>query len=188
MATKTHLKGITTPLPDEVPALVDRQAYLDAEISKMETELEVIKYKLTLYALAQPKAERLKDGENRDGRRVRIPGTQGHTCHVTITSDKLIASFKHESPKHKELLEILQQDAQASDVSAADLLNKYFSPPDTWNNRHKHGADFRRAASEYLTEDTAAAFVAACRQVDRHGVPKNSISIEVKADGEEAES
>jgi hypothetical protein len=182
MATKTHLKGITTPLPDEVPALVNRQAYLDAEISKMETELEVIKYKLTLYALAQPKAERLKDDDNRDGRRVRIPGTQGHTCHVTIKSDNLIASFKQGSPKHSELLEILKGK---NGVAPSQLLMHFFNPPATWENRHKDGKAFRQTAAEVLEEKQAAAFVAACRQVDKHKVPKNSISVVIKADGEE---
>jgi hypothetical protein len=188
MATKAHLKGITTPTPDEVPALVDRQSVIGAEISKMEAELEVIKYKLSLYALAQPRAERLKDDENRDGRRVRIPGTMGQSTIVTITADRLIASFKDGSPKHRELLDILTGDVEASDITAEELLTKYFAAPDTWSNRHKSGLHFRQAAAEYLTADTAAALIAACRQVDKHGVPKNAINVEIKADAEEEPS
>jgi len=177
MITKNKA-DITCPTPEEIPDLVDRAAVLESEIAVRSAELKTIKARLELAALNEH-AEPLKNAE-REGRKVSLPGTR-HRATVIVSSDSLIAGFRDKSETHAKLIEILEHDAEASDVTAAELLGKFFAPPSKWESRFDDGHKFRQAAAEWLSTKTAPKFIAACRSTNKAGIPKNTIKMEFEA-------
>jgi hypothetical protein len=169
---------IIPPTAEEVPVLTDRLVEIDIQLGKLTDEKKLIQARLEIWSLAQHH-EPLKD-EKREGRKVSLAGTR-HKATVTFSSDLIIGSFKQDSPKHKELLRVLGPVTHESNVSATKLLEKFFSPPDTFENRFKDGQKFRAAAAEWLNEEVAPKFVAACRAVDRFGIAKSKTTFEVEA-------
>jgi len=168
---------IIPPTAEEVPVLTDRLAEIDIELGKLTEEKKLIQARLEIWALAQ-QHEPLKD-EKREGRKVSLVGAR-HKATVVFSSDLIIGSFKQDSPKHKELLRVLGPLTHESNVSATTLLEKFFSPPDTFENRFKDGQKFRTAAAEWLHEEVAPKFIAACRAVDKFGIAKSKTAFEVQ--------
>jgi hypothetical protein len=164
---------IIKPTPAEVPGLVDRAAILEQEIEIRSSELKLIKSRLELYAMDQH-AQPLQQ-EDREGRRVALPG-RTHQAKVVFSSDLLISGFRDKSETHQKLLAILEQDA-AVDVTAEDLLAKFYSAPSKWETRFDDGHKFRQAAAELLDRHTAPEFIAACRSVSKGGIPKNTTRV-----------
>jgi hypothetical protein len=119
---------------------------------------------------------KLKD-ETREGRRVQLTGTR-HRATVIFSSDLLIKSFRDGSAKHKQLLAILTVAEPTTDPTT--LLKHFYTPPHSWETPHKDGQAFRKVAAEYLKEPHAAAFVAACRAVDKHHIPKSRTTIDTE--------
>lgn len=173
--------NITLPTPEEIPALVDRAAVLESEIAVRSAELKLIKARLELAALNEH-AEPLKNAE-REGRKVSLPG-KSHRATVIVSSDSLITGFRDKSETHAKLIDILERDAEASDVAAADLLAKFFSPPSKWESRFDDGHKFRQAAAEWLSAKIAPEFIAACRSTNKAGIPKNTIKVEFEPNQE----
>lgn len=163
--------NVTCPTPEEVPALVDRAAVLEAEIKTRKTELDLIKAKLELAALNET-GEPLAEAE-REGRRAVLPGT-AYRSNVTITSDSIIGGVREGTPKFFELLRLL--GGETSPSQARETLGIFFAPPTLWENRFDDGLAFRRRAGEQLG-NKAPAFIAACRVVNKDGIPRNTISI-----------
>lgn len=170
--------NIIPPKAEEVPVLTDRLVEIDIELGKLTSEKKQIQERLELWALAQAH-EPLKD-EKREGRKVSLEGAR-HKATVVFSSDLLIGSFKKDGTKHKELLRLLGPLTHESNVSATTLLEKFFSPPDTYENRFKDGQRFRTAAAEWLPAEVAPKFIAACRAVDKFGIAKSKTAFEVEA-------
>ena len=61
------------------------------------------------------------------------------------------------------------------------MLKKFFAPPSKWENLFDNGLKFRAAVAERLAPRIASKFIAACTQVDKFGVKKNTVSIDYKA-------
>jgi len=182
---------IKCPTEAEVPALTDRLAEIETEMKALKVEKEGIQARLELYALNQ-KGEHLGD-ERREGRKVTLVGKR-FSLPVVFTSDLLIKSFKAESPKHQELRGILlgapispgtspESIAEAKDLKAKadEQLKLFFDPPNTWEVKQEDGQKFRAAAAEWLPEDIAPKFVAACTSKDKHGVAKSNTVFDFKA-------
>lgn len=171
---------IKAPTEAEVPALTDRLAEIETEMKTLKTEKEGIQARLELYALNQ-KGEHLGD-ERREGRKVTLSGKR-FSLPVIFTSDLLIKSFKEGSPKHQELLNILTVTPLngVTPVPAAEQLKLFFDPPNTWAVKLEDGQKFRAAAAEWLPEDIASKFVAACTSKDKYGVAKSNTVFDFKA-------
>jgi hypothetical protein len=168
---------VVPPTAEEVPVLTDRLVEVKRELEALTAEKDLIEARLELWALSQ-QHEPLKDAQ-REGRKVSLAGTR-HRATVTFTSDALIGSFKRDSAKHQELLRVLGPLTHETDVSAPVLLEKFFSPPDTFTSRFKDGQKFREAAAELLPKEVAPKFIAACRVVDKFGIPKNKTTFDVQ--------
>lgn len=170
---------IAPPTEAEIPALTDRTTEVVAEIAKLTAEKKKLEAKLEAYGLAHPELhEHLKD-EKREGRKITFAGAR-HKLPVLFTSDTLLASFKSGSAKHSELLLVLKGLEQ----NPADVLDLFFSRETTFERRVDDGQKFRGVVAELLPAKTAAAFVSACAQVDRHGVKKSSVRFDYKAQEE----
>lgn len=182
MKTKTKTEVIL-PTDAEIPALTDRVAELNAQIALLATERDSIEARLKAYALKHSERhEPLKD-EKREGRRCGLSGTH-HALNVVIASDLIIGTFPDGGPKHKELLSVLCEEHDESE--APKILKKFFTPPCKWENLFDNGLKFRAAVAERLAPKIAPKFIAACTQVDKFGVKKNTVSIDyktAKADG-----
>lgn len=170
---------VITPSEAEVPALTDRLATIEAEIETLTTEKKDIKARLEAYALQQ-KGEHLAD-EQREGRKVTLTGNRW-SFPVLFTSDLLIKSFKAESPKHKELRDLLRPTTEnKTDAEADAKLKLFFDPPNTWAVKQEDGQKFRASAAEWLPQDIAPKFIAACTQRDKFGVVKSNTVFDMKA-------
>lgn len=162
----------------EVATLTDRLVEICQEIDKLTKEKKDIQAKLEPYALEQPH-ETLKD-DQREGRRVHVSGRR-YKLPVVFTSDLLIKSFKEGSPKHKELMAILADRKEPTDLTVDHQLKLFFDAPNTWEARYDDGQKFRKAAAEHLPEEIAAVFISACTQRDKYGVKKNTTVFDLKS-------
>ena len=168
------------PTAAEIPALTDRVNELNVQIAVLAQERDGIEARLKAYALKHPEDhEPLKD-EKREGRKAHFSGTR-HSVNVIIASDLIIGSFPNNGTKHKELLNILCGEHGETEATAVATLQRFFSPPEKWENRYDNGVKFRAAVGEHLGTKTAAKFISACTQVDKFGIKKNTVSIDYKA-------
>jgi hypothetical protein len=180
---------IIIPTEAEIPALRDRVADLNTQIASLASERDGIEARLKAYALNHPdQQESLKDNK-REGRKVSFIGPRG-TVNVVIASDLIIGSFPGNGVKHKQLLNILCGEHNENEATAEATLKLFFNEPAKWENRYDSGVKFRAAVAEHLGSKMAVKFIAACTQVDKFGVKKNTVSIDYKgsaapADGEE---
>lgn len=169
---------IIIPTAAEIPALTDRVVELNAQIASLATERDGIEARLKAYALKHSdQHEPLKD-EKREGRRCALKGVR-HSLNVVIASDLIIGTFPDSGPKHKELLGILCEEMSESE--APKVLRKFFNPPAKWENIFDNGLKFRAAVAERLAPKIAPKFIAACTQVDKFSIKKNTVSIDYKA-------
>lgn len=161
----------------EAAQWTDRLADIVAEIATLTAEKKQLEAKLQAYGLAHPELhEHLKD-DKREGRRLNLRGSR-HSVPLVFTSDLLIASFKNESPKHKQLLGILAKDESLAPLAS---LARFFDALVSWERRLEDGQKFRAAVAEWLPPDVAAEFIAACTQQDKHGVKKSNVVFDYKA-------
>lgn len=171
---------IIIPTDAEIPALTDRVNELNVQIASLAAERDGINDRLKAYALHHPdKQEPLKD-EKREGRKMGFTGTRG-SVDVVIASDLIIGSFPDNGAKHKQLLGILCGENNENEATAEATLKLFFDPPAKWENRYDNGVKFRAAVGEHLGSKLAVKFIAACTQVDKFGVKKNTVSIDCKA-------
>jgi seryl-tRNA synthetase len=151
--------SLTAATEDEIPDLVDRLKEINGQIEDLTREKKEIEIRLSKAAQAMPH-EPLKDTK-REGRRVSLSGRKWRIP-VVFTSDSLIKSFQDKSAKHREL-----------EAIAGEHLGHFFKSPAKWETRFEDGQRFRKEASEMLGEK-AAAFIVACRALDKDGIAKSS--------------
>jgi len=145
-----------------VRALVDRGIELRAEIKKLQKELDGIEVALESAGYEGTHRE-LKD-EDREGRRWMAAGSR-LIIPVVFTADKIVSSFKKDSPQHTRAA-----------AAAAGKLGEFYLPATTFENRFKDGKQFRKAADETLGQ-AAPGFITVCLARDKHGVPKSDVKI-----------
>jgi hypothetical protein len=153
----------TPPSAAAVRKAVDRGLEIRAQIEALEAEMGEIESTLRAAGLAGEQVE-LNDTE-RDGRQFLAGGTV-HIVPVVFTSDLVAQSFQDGSAVH-----LRAQDA------AAGLLTEFYRPVTTWKMLARTGKAFRRDAAALLSEK-APAFVSACLQRDKNGIPKSQIKVE----------
>jgi len=93
---------------------------------------------------------------------------------VIFTADLLAQSFVDGSKAHARIA-----------AAAVERLPLFYKPTVTWEMIPKNGKVFRRDADAILGKE-APAFITACLQRDKFGLPKNAIKIEWKRAHESA--
>ena len=147
----------------QIARMVDRGVVLVAEIEVRRTELAKIEKALKAVAL-EGDHEELKDAA-REGRRYLARGTSTEVP-VVFSADLLIASFAPESDLHRAIAAI-----------AGDKLAEFFALKPMYEKVIDDGKDFRLHADAVLGV-SAPAFITACLQRKKGGIPKNKVSVE----------
>jgi len=142
--------------------LVDRGLDIRKQIKTLQAELKDIEKKLEQAGLHGDHVE-LKDAD-REGRRFLARGSRV-LIPVIFTADKLIGTFKHDSPVHVKI-------ADAADGHLRD----FFTLTQTWENNFDNGKRFRTEADAILGK-AAPAFITACLSRDKYGIPKSDIKV-----------
>lgn len=169
--TAAEKKNIPVPAAHEVPGLIDRGKEIKATMESLKAELAEIEIKLSKFAQTQTHVP-LEDA-NREGKQALLRSPRW-ILPVRFTSDELIGSFPAGSPKHLELLGILRSGMETqSDTEATTMLERFFDPPSKWERKFDDGVRFRQAAAQWLPAGVAPKFIAACRAVDKHNIPKS---------------
>lgn len=133
------------------------------EIKSLEILLE--EYQGIIESAARSGQHIPLEDPNRDGSQFIARGLS-HEVPVIFTSDLLVQSFKEGSEAHAKIK-----------YAAGESFLRFFTPVATFENAHKSGIAFRRAAKELLGV-TAEAFITACLQRDKYKLPKSAIKIE----------
>lgn len=141
---------------------VDRGLKLVARMAADKKELKAIIARLTARALAGTQ-QALKDA-GREGTRYLAKGS-GVEIPIVVTADYIMQSFAEDSPAHARVA-----------AAAGERLAAFYRRKVTFEATTKDGKKFRTEAAA-LMEDNAPAFIAACRALDKHGIPKNGIQI-----------
>jgi hypothetical protein len=147
-----------------VRQLVDRGLALRAEIAAREAELKRITIALEGAALTGEQVP-LEDAD-REGRQYLARGST-LTVPVIISADVVLKSFADGSKIYARLQEL----------AGMVKLRKFYEPETTWKARFAGGKELRATAAEVLGA-AAPAFVTACVQRDKNGIPKNKIAVE----------
>jgi hypothetical protein len=98
--------------------------------------------------------------EDREGRQF-LAASADRIVPVVFESDQIIASFKPDSEIHKAISSLAGQHFPA-----------FYSDSRSFDRLPKDGQTFRRAAREILGT-AAPAFISACLQRDKGGIPKS---------------
>lgn len=149
----------------QIAKLVDRGVVLVKEIAERDGELKRIEKALKNVAL-EGEHQELKDAA-REGRRFLALGT-GIEVPVVFSADLLIASFAPESPTHTHLAAL-----------AGPKLDQFFVLRPSFEKVFDDGKAFRAHADKVLGDD-APAFITACLQKKKGGIPKNKVTVEWK--------
>lgn len=150
---------ILTPLQADIARGIEIQA----EIKKLQAELKAIEARVQAHAetgLHVPLKE-----EDREGKKFVARGG-GYIVPVIFESDLLKASFKPDSETHKALAGI-----------AGDRLKDFFAEVHKFERVQEDGRLFRRAARAAFEPDTYAAFIRACLDVKKDGIPKSRVVV-----------
>lgn len=153
---------------DAIAADVDRGLAVFAILRELETELKEIEARLKADALARPDEHEPLADAKREGRQFIAVGS-AYTLPIIITADKLVGEFAAGSPVHQRI-----------EAAAGGIMAHFFRPVSAFANRFKDGKAFRLQAAE-LMEGDAPAFIAACRAVDKDGIPKSDIKLQWEA-------
>lgn len=144
---------------------VDRGLYLIGRIDAFKKELEQIEARLEKAGLEGDQIE-LVDPE-REGRQFLAKGSEA-IVPVVFTADLLIKSFAEDSETKQRVL---------SALPGAMAFNGFFRRIVTFKAMIDSGKQFRKEAAEILG-DAAPAFISACLQRDKRGVPRSQTKIE----------
>jgi hypothetical protein len=152
---------------------VDRGLELVRLIEAHKKELKAITVRLQARALKGTQ-EALKDA-GREGTRYLAKGT-GVEVPIIVTADCIAKSFADGSPAHAR-----------AESAAHGQLPKFYRKKTIWELLTKDGKKFREEAAAFLG-DNAPDFIAACRSLDKHGIPKNGITIRWNGDEPDVEN
>jgi hypothetical protein len=146
---------------------VDRGAELTQAIASAKTELDAIEERLEADALARPDEHEALADASREGRQFLAKGTR-ITLPIVFTSDLLVKTFAPKSDVHDRI-----------EAASDGQLARFYRLKPVFECTQKDGKAFRTFAAEILGPK-APALVAACRQVDKNGIPKSSTKLEWK--------
>lgn len=141
---------------------VDLGVEIIARMEKDKKALKKITDRLKKRALAGTQ-EALKDA-GREGTRYLAKGTDVEIP-IVVTADTIAQSFAENSPAHAR-----------AEAAAQGKLADFYKRKVTWEATTKDGKKFRIEAGSILGDD-APGFIAACRALDKFGIPKNGIKI-----------
>jgi hypothetical protein len=145
-------------------------------MATLQDELEKIEARLEAAGLAGEQVE-LNDPD-REGRQFIARGS-AKTVPVVFTADLLVGQFQVESDVHRRIILA---------IPAGHYLREFFRSVRVFKTLFDSGKKFRAHAAELLGKD-APAFISACLQRDKTGVPKSKVVIdwqraeEIKAEG-----
>lgn len=151
--------------PERIAQLVDRGLAVVAQIDTLKAELKQIEAQLKKAGLAGRHTE-LADAE-RDGRKFEARGSTT-VVPVIFTADLLVKSFAQYSTTHA----LIQ-------AKAGDRLDHFYTLTPTYETAFQDGKQFRAEADAMLGED-APAFITACLQRGKGGIPKSQVKFEWK--------
>ena len=146
-----------------IASLVDRGLEIRGQMECLKDELTSIEAQLEEAGLAGDQVD-LQD-PNREGKQFLAEGSE-LIVPVIFTADLLVQSFTHQSAVHDRVK-----------VAADDKLPAFYSMKTTWKMKAKSGKAFRVEAAEILGPK-APAFIAACRDVDKEGIPKSKVIVD----------
>lgn len=150
-----------------VRADVDRGLQIVGEQKMLQDELERIETRLEAAGLEGEQVE-LNDPD-REGRQFIARGSAA-TVPVVFTADLLVKSFQVESAVHQAILAALPPNH-------LDKFRQLFRSVRTFKTLFESGKEFRAKAAELLG-DKAPAFISACLQRDKDGIPKSQVKID----------
>lgn len=167
------------PTDPSIQSLVDELIEIDAQLARLKARKDEIEKSLEAWGLAHPELAQPLADETREGRRVFATSSSGKRLPIVFSSDELISSFKSHSPKHSELLKVLDVQSLIDGSVSVILLTKFFALPTKHERVERDGNKFRQLVFANLSPHVAAAFLAACRATDKNGIPKSKTIIDL---------
>lgn len=150
-----------------IRADVDRGLQIVGELDMLQKELEQIETRLEAAGLEGEQVE-LNDPD-REGRQFIARGSAA-TVPVVFTADLLVKSFQVDSDVHRKIV-------AAMPATHLDKFRQLFRSVRTFKTLFESGKEFRAKAAELLGKD-APAFISACLQRDKEGIPKSQVKID----------
>jgi hypothetical protein len=147
----------------QIRKAVDRGLEIVALKKALDSELKAIEADLQAAGLRGDQ-EALKDAD-REGRRYLAKGSEC-VVPVVFTADLLVKSFAPDSDTHARIAS-----------AAAGKLTSFFALVPTYETVFADGKIFRAQADSILGP-SAPAFLAACRQLGKGGIPKSQVKVE----------
>ncbi|MCW1883978.1 hypothetical protein OKA04_04510 [Luteolibacter flavescens] len=142
---------------------IARGTWIQEEIARLTEELKLINARIQAVAESS-QHEPLKE-QDREGKKWVARGA-GRSLPVIFESDLLIASFKPNSDTHSKLVTI-----------AGEKLGLFFKPVNKFERVQSDGREFRRDARNAFAPDEYAAFIKACLDIKKGGIPKSRIVV-----------
>lgn len=155
----------------EIAGDVRRGLALSARIATDKETLAEIEARLKQDGLDRPDEHGPLDDDEREGRQWLAAGI----VPVVFTADLLVKTFQADTVIEKRIR-----------AAAGHRFPKFFAPARGYVTVQKDGKKFRALADEFMGED-APKFIAACRALDKQGLPKNAVKVLWSAETEEEE-
>jgi hypothetical protein len=150
-----------------IRADVDRGLEIVDAIAMLEKELGYIEERLQAAGLKGEQIE-LNDPD-REGRQFIARGSAA-TVPVVFTADLLFGQFQVDSPIHRRIIQSLTHNG-------VNHFRTFFRSVRVFKSNFDSGKQFRTKAGELLGSE-APAFISACLQRDKDGIPKSKVRIE----------
>jgi hypothetical protein len=150
-----------------VRADVDRGLQIVDEMARLKDELDKIEARLEAAGLEGEQVE-LNDPD-REGRQFIARGS-AKTVPVVFTADLLVGQFQVDSEVHRGILRSMTHDG-------LNHFRSFFRSVRVFKSNFESGKAFRTKAAELLGKE-APAFISACLQRDKEGIPKSKTKID----------
>lgn len=139
------------------------------QLQGLEEELAGIEARLVQDALDRPEEHQPLADAEREGRQF-IARSGAVELPIVFTADKLVGTFAEESKVAKRIM----------DAIPWPKFDAFYKKVTSYAMVPKDGKKFRSLAADLLGEE-APRFIAACRAVDKDGIPKSDIKVEWEA-------
>lgn len=176
----TVAQALSAPgTPSAIRADVDRGLEIVDEMATLQDELEKIEARVEAAGLAGEQVE-LNDPD-REGRQFIARGS-AKTVPVVFTADLLVGQFQVDSDVHRGIIRAMMAE------NYTRFFSDFFRSVHVFKTLFDSGKKFRAHAAELLGKN-APAFISACLQRDKTGVPKSKVVIdwqraeEIKTEG-----